>query len=355
MLDRGLNSITATAMHANVSIDVVICTYNRAAGLDAVLSALSQQSPAVDVAWSVLVVDNASTDATTDVVDAHSSRQLLPGLRRVRENEQGLTPARRRGVRETSAPWIAFVDDDNLLAPGWLDAIAQAIRLHPDAGAIGGRVVLDWEQPPPAYFKRFGFCFAEQEPGGAPCELSSLVGAGMVVSRKALVECSWLERPLLADRVGKRLISGGDVEIAQRIRGAGYPLWYTPEAVLRHRIPPDRVSWHYLLRVNYGLGGSEALVSALTWLGDWPSWRRSAQRRAVKDMARALLRPQGVVGTLASLSFAIGFTRGVGACITMHLSERRVLLGAAAPNKVGVRRQTTSCAKPAPEIHRHIS
>jgi len=333
--DRGLNSHTATAMQATVSIDVVICTYNRAASLDWVLSALSRQSPGIDVAWSVLVVDNASTDATADVVDAHSSRRLLPGLRRVRENDQGLTPARLRGVRETTAPWIAFVDDDNLLESGWLNAIAQAIRSHPQAGAIGGRVVLDWERSPPAFFKRFGFCFAEQEPGGAACELKSLVGAGMVVSRKALVECGWLERPLLADRVGKRLISGGDVEIAQRIRGTGYTLRFTPEAVLRHRIPRDRVSWRYFIRVNYGLGGSEALVGALTWPGDWPSWRRTARWRSVKAVARALLRSQGVGDALAALSFALGFARGVHACTGMPAEKRQALLGAAAPNKPG--------------------
>jgi hypothetical protein len=152
----------------------------------------------------------------------------------------------------------------------------------------------------------------------------------MVVSRKALVECGWLERPLLADRVGKRLISGGDVEIAQRIHGAGYPLWFTPDAVLRHRIPRDRVSWRYLLRVNYGLGGSEALVGALTWPGDWQSWRRTAQWRVIRTLGGALLRPHGLLGTLASLSFAIGVARGVSACAVMVTEERQALLGAAA-------------------------
>src|SRR5262249_25169096 len=162
------------------------------------------------------------------------------------------------------------------LEPGWLDAIADTIRLHPAAGAIGGRVVLDWERAPPATFRRFGFCFAEQDPGRVVRELNDLVGASMVVSREALVECGWLHRCVLGGRVGRRFISGGELEIAQRIRGAGYPLRFTPEAVLRPRIPASRVSWHYLLRVNYGLGRSEALVGALTWSGDWQSWRRTA-------------------------------------------------------------------------------
>jgi GT2 family glycosyltransferase len=233
-------------------------------------------------------------------------------------------------VQETSAPWIAFVDDDNILEAGWLNAIAQAIRFVPQAGAIGGRVVLDWEQPPPFFLKNFGFCFAEQEPGGVARELDSLVGAGMVVRREALLACGWIERPLLADRVGERLVSGGDVEIAQRIRGAGYALWYTPDAVLRHRIPPSRATWRYLLRANYGLGASEALVSALTWPGDWPSWRRSAQWRSVRTAARAVRHPQGSIGVLASLWFAIGFARGVSTCIAMGPEDRGALLGAAA-------------------------
>jgi glucosyl-dolichyl phosphate glucuronosyltransferase len=128
----------------------------------------------------------------------------------------------------------------------------QAARSHPEAGGIGGRVLLDWEEAPPGFVKHFGFCFAEQQHGEVACEVSSLVGAGMVVRRSVLAECGWLERLLLADRIGKRLVSGGDVEIAQRIRGAGYPLWFTPAAVLRHRIPSSRATWQYLLRVSHG-------------------------------------------------------------------------------------------------------
>jgi GT2 family glycosyltransferase len=326
-----MNPTTATT--ATVAIDVVICTYNRASHLNEVLTVLSAQRVDADVAWSVLVVDNASTDGTADVVKAHCARQLLPGLRRVVENEQGLTPARRRGVRETGAPWVAFVDDDNLLEPGWLQAVAQATRTHPQAGAIGGRVVLDWERPPPDFIRNFGFCFAEQEPGDSACEMGGLVGAGMVLRREALVESGWFERPLLMDRTGKRLVSGGDVEIAQRIRSAGYHLRFTPQAVLRHRIPSSRATLRYLLRMSYGLGQCEALVSALTWPGDWSAWCRTARRRSVKAVAHALLRSQGLVMASTSLSFAAGFTRGVGTCIAMAPEAREELLGSAAPKQ----------------------
>jgi len=319
----------AAATAPIVNIDIVICTYNRAANLDEVLSALSAQRVGSDVIWSVLVVDNASTDATAEVVEAHRFHRLPPSLRRVVESEQGLTPARRRGVQETTAPWIAFVDDDNLLAPGWVDAIAQAIRSHPEAGGISGRVVLDWEEPPPNFLEGLGSCFAEQELGEAAREIDDMVGAGMVVRRRALVECGWLQCPLLADRVGKRLVSGGDCEIVQRILGAGFQLWFTPDAVLRHRISKSRTSWRYLLRVMYGLGGSEARVSALVWRGDWRSWRRTAQWRSLKRLGRPFSQRQGLIRTLAWLCYGVGFARGVLACIRMVPTQRQALLGAA--------------------------
>lgn len=323
-----MTDIEAATAHS-VNIDIAVCTYNRAANLDEVLSALSAQRVRRDVIWSVLVVDNGSTDATADVVEAYRLRHLLPGLRRVVESEQGLTPARRRGVQESTAPWIAFVDDDNLLDPGWVDAIAQAIRSHPQAGGISGRVVLEWEEPPPNFLKGLGSCFAEQDLGEAACEIDGMVGAGMVVRRRALVECGWLHRPLLADRIGKRLVSGGDCEIVERILGAGFQLWFTPDAVLRHRISRNRTSWHYLLRVMYGLGGSEARVSALVWRGDWRSWCRTAQWRSIKGLARPFRQRQGLIRTLAWVFYGAGFARGVLACMTMVPTQRQALLGAA--------------------------
>ena len=120
-----------------LEIDIVICTYNRAARLDAVLATLEQQVCEDQVTWRVLVVDNASTDDTAQVVSARSSKKSLPGLRRVFEPRQGLTFARQRGAHETSAPWIAYVDDDNFLAPTWLSAVGRAIRLHRFGRVIG--------------------------------------------------------------------------------------------------------------------------------------------------------------------------------------------------------------------------
>ena len=320
-----------------LEIEIVICTYNRAARLDAVLATLEQQACEDRITWRVLVVDNASTDDTAQIVAARIAKGSLPGLRRAFEPRQGLTFARQRGARETNAPWIAYVDDDNFLAPTWLAAVGRAIRAHPDAGGIGGKVVLDWEVPPPAYLKEFGFCYAAQDHGEVDCVVDSLAGAGMVLRRSALLESGWLDRPLVADRVGKSLVSGGDVELAQRVRAAGYDLWFAPDAMLKHRIPASRMSRRYLFRIIRELGASAALISALTWPGDWKSWQGMAHDRrshwyriALRGLKYAMRHPRTLTPALAWASHALGYARGVRHCEALADTQRAALLGAAA-------------------------
>lgn len=318
-------------------LSVVICTYNRADGLRLVLRALAEQRGAENVSWDILVVDNGSSDHTRAVVEDFAAHQARPPVRYLLESEPGLTAARLRGVRETDSPWIAFVDDDNLLEPDWIAAIAKAIRAHPDAGGLGGEIILDWEAPPPSYLSPFGFCFAEQRVGVEERPADSLAGAGMALRREALVACGWVDGPLLGDRTGNKLVSGGDVEIAQRVRSAGYRLWLTPAAVLQHRIPRERMTRKYLFRINQQLGISSAVVGVLTWPGDWSSWQSMAfsQRTrwfgiAGRGALWSILKGREITAAAAWICFAVGFARGVRRCRRLPPAQRKRLLGAGA-------------------------
>lgn len=318
-----------------VSLAVVICTYNQAALLDRVLGTLARQHPA-EAGWSVLVVDNNCTDETPDVVAAHAAAGRIPGLRRVCEPEQGLTPARRAGVLHTEADWIAFVDDDCLLADDWVERMIRFLRAHPEATAVGGRVLPAYEEPPPPYVSGFEWCFARQDHGPEPVVVGSLVGAGMVVRREALRASGWLERPLVADRVGRRLVSGGDVELALRLRAVGDALWYTPACTIRHVIPPHRTTRRYLLRMTLGLGASSTLGDALVWPESYASWSRTAGRRlkgeagrTLRQLGRALAQRRGLTPALLDASFVAGARVGLGRFRRMDERQRAEILGRA--------------------------
>jgi glycosyltransferase involved in cell wall biosynthesis len=317
-------------------LDVVICTYNNAAGLDRTLGALGRSRPA-DGRWSVLVVDNNSTDDTAQVVERHRASGALPSLSRVEEHRQGLTWARLRGVTGTTAPWIAFVDDDCIVDEWWVERTVAFARSHPEAGAFGGRVVLEHEQEVRPVLRDYGWAFAEQDLGDEVQPVDCLVGAGMVLNRAALDECGWTREPLLADRVGASLVSGGDVELALRVAGTGRPLWYDPESAIHHEIPARRVTRDYLVRIITGLGVSHSLAFALTWGGRRPSWLVAAVREArwpLRELLRKVRRirrgPDARLDALLTASFEWGRWRGIARVAALVVRGRCAFFGVAA-------------------------
>ncbi|MGH3992138.1 MAG: glycosyltransferase family 2 protein, partial [Pseudonocardiaceae bacterium] len=114
-------------------MSVVVPTRGRAAYLEVTLDSLLVQR--TETAYEIVVVDDGAPDATAAVVAAR------PGVRYVAHGGgRGLNAARNTGVRESRAPVVAFVDDDVLVPPGWLDALVEGSRRHPGADAFGGPI-----------------------------------------------------------------------------------------------------------------------------------------------------------------------------------------------------------------------
>lgn len=269
-------------------LEILVCTYNRAAQLDRCLSTMAKQTAPWDT-WRVTVIDNASTDHTKAVVARHAEAGRLPGLSRILEPLQGLQEARRRGLTSVTGRWCAFVDDDCHLDPGWIMAARRVAAAHPHAGAIGGRVVIHWSVPVPAALRRNGWLFAEQDHGDAPKEVQALVGTGLVLNREALAKTGWTAAPLVADRIGRDLTSGGDVEITQRLAAAGYVLRYEPAMQLLHHIDRERLRRREVLRLSGGLGAGAALIRVMKIGPEELSNERSDVRARISAHRRLLL------------------------------------------------------------------
>ncbi|MEH1971583.1 glycosyltransferase [Nostoc sp.] len=257
-------------------MDIIICTYNNANLLDRVLTALSLSKVSPSYQWTVLVVDNNCTDNTSAVVEKHINLQIIPGLRRIVEQKQGLTHARLCGIKNTTSKWLAFVDDDCLLSENWIDKAIQFAASHPNCGAFGGKVVLDWEITPSPILVKHSGKYAAYERGETSKQLSrdnyQIPGAGLVLRRTALEKSGWLDKQLLNDREGKKLSAGGDSEIVLRILNAGYQLWYTPDCVLHHFIPTKRISEAYLFNLMYGFGAAAPYIASMRWNRSYYIW-----------------------------------------------------------------------------------
>jgi len=262
---------------SEISFDLVICTYNNSALLDRTLKALAWQKTPPHVKWSVLVVDNNCTDGTANVVERYIESGQIPNIRCIVEKRQGLTYARLCGVYNTTAEWIAFIDDDCLLENDWLTKAAEFAPIHLRCGAFGGKIVLHWEAPPPSYALKHAGIFAAQDWGSNEQRMPldgwiTLRGAGLVLRRQSIEASGWLERQFLSDRQGQNLASGGDLEIQKRICDAGYELWYVPTCKIEHIIPAKRMSLLYMYRLFHGFGYTVPFVLLLFCKGSRFRW-----------------------------------------------------------------------------------
>ena len=126
-----------------IRLSLIIPTHNRSERLIAALeSVIRQDLPAAD--WECVVVSNNSTDDTVARFGDFAARYPGLNLRLVTEDGPGVSYARNRGIAETSAPLLVFIDDDERINPGFLRAYADFFDAHPDAVVAGGRIIAEY-------------------------------------------------------------------------------------------------------------------------------------------------------------------------------------------------------------------
>jgi glycosyltransferase involved in cell wall biosynthesis len=250
-------------------VSVVIPTFNGAARLPGVLTALAEQD-APGVSFEVIVVDNASTDETGSVIERDPAAAVMASRgivsRTVHEPRQGLTYARICGVLAARGELVCFLDDDNIPDS---DYIANGPPVFRDrvVGLAVSQVRPDWEiEPPASIYRRRHLLAVNDYNGDEPITFTNpiapTIGAGLWVRREAFLKAVPWQQPhtLIADRLGRGLCGGGDIEIGVLIYRAGYERRYIPQLRLAHRIPATRFESGYMWRLIIGtITGERAL------------------------------------------------------------------------------------------------
>jgi len=239
-------------------ISAVVCTHNRATQLRRALASLAAQTLPAD-RYEIVVVDNASTDATRDLV----TRELagLPQLRYVFEPALGVSRARNAGWRAARAPLVAYLDDDAVAAPDWLARATSAFALlKPAPACLGGPVLPIWEAPRPAWLPDALLPYLtvlELGQGSGPMPRGKfLYGTNSVFPRERLAEIGGYAPEL--GPIGRWHRSGEDTFVQKQLRDRGHLLWYEPSLRVQHLIPAARATPRWLLRRLYLEGLSRA-------------------------------------------------------------------------------------------------
>jgi glycosyltransferase involved in cell wall biosynthesis len=250
-------------------LSVILCTHNpRPEYLRRVLDALKAQTLAKEQ-WELLLIDNASKEPLANSWDL----SWHPLARHIREDELGLTPARLRGIGESTGDLLVFVDDDNVLFPTYLLEASRVYEHHPALGAWNGQLHAEFECTPPEWTKDYWHMLAirpleadrwsnlVEPPVTIPC------GAGMCVRRKVANHYLELvhhdERRSKMDRKGQMLTSSGDTDLALCAHDLGLGTGLFKALELTHLIPAGRLEEAYLLRLAEFARYSEVLLKGL--------------------------------------------------------------------------------------------
>jgi glucosyl-dolichyl phosphate glucuronosyltransferase len=215
-------------MASRLSVSIIISTHNRASALRQTLEALSKVKIAEDWEAQLIVVDNASTDHTAEVI--RSAKFANMKLEYLYESTKGKSNALNAALRRAQGEIILFSDDDVSAAEDWVEQMVEAFA-QSQADAVVGKIVLAKDLARPWLSPRQRWWLAA--PDDQSDETAELIGANMGFRRSVLMLV-----PAFDPELGPGALGFGEESLfGKQLVEAGFKLKYARNAVVIHR--PD--------------------------------------------------------------------------------------------------------------------
>jgi glycosyltransferase involved in cell wall biosynthesis len=286
--------------------------------------ALASLAPQVSATCSELIVvddDFATVEDTRILCERHGARYLAHPL------PLGLNVARNTGVERSHGELVVFVDDDVRVCDGWLAALLDAARAHPDVDVFTGPIRVCLEGSPPRGCGREPPPITSLDLGAADTRVRFAWGANMAIRRRALE---------LVGAFDVMLEHGGDEQEWQERLGAPGGAMYVAGAALDHRRAPADARLLPLCRGAYVRGRAARRFDA--WRGRAPS------------LPRELLTLAGCLGHVLRYRCPMGLTMVAHSWGRVRACAHGASAGASASGPRAGADLSTSPAGPTPPV-----
>jgi GT2 family glycosyltransferase len=215
-------------VHPQPPVSVVVVTWQGAHLLADCLDSLARQTFPHDV----IVVDNASTDATPEILGRY------PDVRVVRtERNLGFAGGAELGLRAARSEFVAFLNNDATAEPDWLAALHSGITADPRIAAVTSLLLLAGSDPPvvnnagvvllPTLYGADRSAGADPASVDEPAEVFGFSGGAALLRRSAAIAVGGFPTPFF--------LYYEDTDLSWRLRLAGWSIRYQPTAVVHHR------------------------------------------------------------------------------------------------------------------------
>jgi glycosyltransferase involved in cell wall biosynthesis len=249
-------------------LTVAIPTFRRPGMLGECLDSLV---PQLTDEVEILVVDNDPGASARGSVDSYGHARI----RYAHEPRPGVVQARNRAVRDSRGDYLAFIDDDEVARPRWIEALLR--HAHMDMVASFGMVVPKYlDAVKPGLEALLDDLYTRDLKRPADADISDKwihVGTGNSLFRKDI--CFTQADPFSARLNGT---GGEDVWLVRSLVERGLAIHWNPSAIVEEQIPPDRSTLDYVRSRKFrhgqqriimmrGAGGAKGWARAVAWMG----------------------------------------------------------------------------------------
>lgn len=247
-------------------VSVIVCTYDLGRWeqlVEAVDSIAAQSQPVHEV----LVIVDHNPDLLVQAQDTWRG-SFVRAI--ANQGGQGLSGARNTGVHAATGDIVAFLDDDAMAEPAWIERLLEPYG-DPQVMACGGEVIPLLGGPRPVWWPlEFDWVIGCSYVGlpTARAEVRNLIGANMSARRTAVLEAGGFPEGI--GRIGTRPVGCEETDLYIRLARSvpGARIIYEPSARVHHRVPPARLSWSYFRARCLAEGLSKAMVAQRVGVGD---------------------------------------------------------------------------------------
>lgn len=216
-----------------IDFSIVVCTHNRSSLLADCIESLLNQT--VDKnRFEMIIVDNNSTDNTEE-----TAKELVKNhnnIKYFKESIIGYSAPRNCGWKNASGDIIAYIDDDEIAAPDWLESIEKTFRIEEKPDIVGGIYLIKYDVTPPEWFSdSMGGTNKKRQTGLLNQRPDCYLAGGNIAFKKEVLEkLNGFSNDF--NLKNGLLMMGEDTDICQRAIKAGFQLFYDPDIKIYHRM-----------------------------------------------------------------------------------------------------------------------
>ncbi len=247
--DGEIDSMKVASAKGATHISVCVCTYKRPLLLKRLLKELIRQDTGGLFTYSIVVADNDGERSAEATVAEFRTACEVPIIYCF-EARRNIALARNRVVANAEGEYLAFIDDDEFPAPGWLLQLFRTCNEYKVDGVLGP-VKRHFDQTPPAWFKKSSIYDRPVNPTGKLVDWEKARTGNVLLRRRIIAGETSPFRP--------EFRAGEDQDFFRRKTEEGRVFIWSADALVFETIPPARWKRSYILRKAALQGATAAL------------------------------------------------------------------------------------------------